>query len=88
MPVLKNQKTAWQAILKLLQRDLTEDQMALLACGPLEMLLTWHGAAFIDRVAHEAGQNPRFNHLLGGVWCQNVPPEIWDRIERTRKTVW
>ena len=47
-------EVAWTAILEILQRDLTEEQTALLAGGPLETLLSWHGAKFIDRVESEA----------------------------------
>ena len=36
-----------------------------LAAGPLEDLLSEHGAALIERVEHEAPTNPAFNLLLG-----------------------
>lgn len=76
---------AWQAILEISKRDLTDEQRALLAGGPLETLLAWHGADFIDRVILEAQQTPRFNDLLGGVWRQKIPEEIWNRIVAARK---
>jgi hypothetical protein len=79
---------AWQTILEILKRELTDDQRALLAAGLMEDLLVWHGAAFIDRVEEEAKVNPRFNHLLGGVWRREMPIEIWERIEKARKEVW
>ena len=81
-------ETAWQVILRLVELDLTEDQRALLAGGPVENLLALHGPQFIDRVEREAKVNPRFNHLLGGVWRQEMPEEIWDRIVRVRREVW
>src|SRR6266478_5670114 len=72
---------AWLAILAISRHTLTEEQMALLAGGPLETLLSWHGGEFIDRVVAQAKHDPRFNHLLGGVWRQEMPQEIWERIE-------
>jgi hypothetical protein len=81
-------EVAWQAILQILQRDLTDDQKASLAAGPLEMLLSYHGAAFIDRVEEQAQRNPRLNHLLGGVWRTDMAQDVWDRVERVRREVW
>lgn len=81
-------EVVWQAISQILQRDLTEDQTALLAGGPLEDLLARHGSVFIDRVEEEAKLNPRFNYLLGGVWRHEMPQEIWERITKARKEVW
>jgi len=43
-------ETAWVFILKVLQENLTEEQKALLAAGPVEDLLALHGAKFIDHV--------------------------------------
>src|SRR5690349_8430056 len=79
---------AWPAILQILERPLTDDQVAILAAGPLEDLLAFHGPEFIDRVEREASQNPRFNHLLGGVWQNRMLPEIWERVRKARKEVW
>lgn len=81
-------EVAWSATLRLLHRDLTEDQLALLAAGPLETLLAYHGEAFIERVEREALKNPRFNHLLGGVWRNDIPADIWQRVQKARKEVW
>jgi hypothetical protein len=81
-------ETIWQVVLKALKHNLTDEQQALLAAGPLEDLLVLHGAAFIGRVEDEAKVNPAFNHLLGGVWRREMPTEIWLRIERARKEVW
>lgn len=79
---------AWSAILQILTQDLSEMQTALLGAGPLESLLGMHGAQFIDRVEQEAKQNERFNHLLGGVWKNQMPKHIWQRVECTRKNFW
>jgi hypothetical protein len=81
-------EVAWLAILEISRRELTDEQKSLLAGGPLETLLAWHGSDFIDRIETEAKNNSIFNHLLGGVWRQDMPDEIWDRIQKIRKTVW
>lgn len=81
-------EVAWAAILEILKRDLTDDQRALLAGGPLETLLAWHGAAFIEREEQEARRNAAFKALLGGVWRQDMPQEIWDRVLKVRGPEW
>ena len=79
---------AWLAILQIAQQELTDEQKSLLAGGPIESLLAWHGSDFIERVLVEAERNPKFNQLLGGVWRLEMPLEIWARIEKARKEVW
>ncbi len=81
-------EVAWMAILQISEQQLTDEQKALLAAGPLETLLSWHGAAFIDRVEQRAQSNAAFRHLLGGVWRQDMPAEIWNRVEKVRSEVW
>ena len=81
-------EVAWPTILQILERELTKDQMAVLAAGPLEDLLAFHGPEFIDRVESEAARNPRFNHLLGGVWQNNILDEIWERVQKARREIW
>ena len=78
----------WNAILEILKHELTDDQKSLLAAGPLENLLAKHGSAFIERVEREAKVNAKLNDLLGGVWRQDMPDEIWRRIESVRRTAW
>lgn len=81
-------EVAWQAILQILQQELTDEQTANLAAGPVESLLTWHGRLFIERIESEAATNSRFNHLLGGVWQNDMPPEIWERVQKARREIW
>lgn len=81
-------EAAWDAILTIAHRPLTEEQAARLAAGPLETLLTEHGPEFIDRVEHTADLDPRFNHLLGGVWRCGMADDVWERVRRARRTSW
>jgi hypothetical protein len=78
----------WHAILEILKMSLSEDQLALLAAGPLETVLSKHGTSLIDRVEQEARNNSKFNHLLGGVWRQGKPEEVWSRVEKARSEIW
>ena len=86
--VCDDPEVGWQAILQILERELTVDQIGVLAAGPLEDLLALHGPEFIDRVEREAPLNPRFHHLLGSVWKNRILPEIWERIQKARGELW
>jgi hypothetical protein len=77
-------EAVWQAVLRIMQRALTEEQISLLAAGPVEDLLVHYGAQFIDRIEAEAQRSPAFAHVLGGVWRGDIPLEIWQRVEAAR----
>ena|ERR1039457_1372368 len=81
-------EVAWPAILEILKRGLAEEQLSVLAAGPLEDLLACHGEQFIDRVELEARRNPSFNHLLGGVWQNQMSQDIWTRVQKARRAIW
>ena len=84
IPPAGDPEAAWQAILRVLQHELSGKQIALLAAGPIEGLLVWHGEQFIDRVEAEARRNPAFADVLGGVSRQNMPDHILKRLEKAR----
>ena len=77
-------EAVWKAILRIMRHKLTEDQIALLAAGPVEDLLALYGGQFIERMEAEAKRDPSFAHVLGGVWQRDMPLEIWRRIEAAR----
>ena len=52
-----------------------------LAAGALEDLLSFHGPGFIDRVEQRARMDPRFAHMLGGVWQFQMTEDIWRRVQ-------
>ena len=81
-------EVAWTAILRLSENQLRMDQIAVLAAGPLETLLSTHGPQFIERIEVEAKRSQPFNHLLGGVWPSSIDPHIWDRVVTSRKAAW
>lgn len=78
----------WQFITAVYKRDLSDKAVAVLAAGPLEDLLAKQGPEFIERVEELARKDPKFNHLLGGVWRNTMTEEIWQRVQAARLHVW
>lgn len=72
---------AWRGILAVLADSRAKTHFALLAAGPLEDLLSYHGSAFIERVEKEAKLNPGFASLLAGVWQFEMSEEVWVRVQ-------
>jgi hypothetical protein len=83
-PPFADPEAVWQAILRTMQHELSDEQISVLAAGPVEDLLVYYGAQFIDRIEAEAQRSPAFLNVLGGVWQSRTPPEIWRRIEALR----
>jgi hypothetical protein len=73
-------EVAWQAIVQLSRRKLTDRQAGLLAAGPLEDLLSYHGPTFIERVVTEARVYPAFRQILGGVDPNAVDDSVLRRM--------
>lgn len=61
--------------------------LGLLAAGMLEDLIPAEDGPVVDAVVAEAGRNPRFRHLLGGVWFSGMAPEVVERLEKAREGV-
>ena len=68
-------------ILTVLKLDQGNEVMEILAAGPLEQVLAQHGETIIERVENIAKSNEMFSSLLGGVWQNSIPNEIWDRVQ-------
>ena len=79
---------AWELILQILATVRSDKIYPVLAAGPLENLLVYHGEKYIERVEKQARQDPAFNMLLGGVWRNSIAKDVWRRVEKARKTVW
>jgi len=79
---------AWQIILALTDRARDPDSVALIAAGPMEDLLSEHGPAFIARVEERAAADPKFNHMLGGVWRLEMTQDVRSRLNKARKEIW
>jgi hypothetical protein len=78
----------WQLILEILETPHHESVGTALAAGPLEDLIAKHGATFIERIESRAKTDPKFKDLLGGVWQNATPKELWARVEAVRGEVW
>lgn len=72
---------AWQFILVVLARASDNRIMEVLAAGPLEDLIVYHGDAVIARVEEEAKRNRIFARLLGGVWKNRMSDSVWARVQ-------
>jgi hypothetical protein len=77
----------WLAILEVLSRNPPQEVLGVLAAGPLEDLIRFHGPKFIDQIEAESRRNPAFRWLLGGVW-RGSTPEVWARVEKARGEPW
>jgi hypothetical protein len=84
----KQPELCWEIIVEILHTPHHESVDWNLAAGPLEDLLAWHGAKFIDRVEERAQSDPKFKELLGGVWQNATPRELWARVEAARGEPW
>ena len=67
------QQRKLKQVLGLLAAAPDDWQVGLLAAGPLEELMRYHGAAVIDEVATEARQNLRLRQALAGSWLEPGP---------------
>jgi hypothetical protein len=72
---------AWQFILAVLATDQSNIVMENLSAGPLENLLVQHPAETILKVEAESQTNPAFRKLLGGVWKNDMPDDVWKRVQ-------
>ena len=71
---------AWEVILEIYKLCKTDLQLAVLAAGPLEILLGTHGEQFIERCDSLARQDESFLYLLTGVWGKHrMSNDLWSR---------
>lgn len=72
--------------MELVLRAQSDYQLASLASGPLEDLLAKHGGNFIERIERAASNNDKFRETLVGVWQNEIPEDVWIRVEKARGT--
>lgn len=82
----ENPELCWHAIIEILSRQPCEKVLGMLAAGPLEDLIEFHGPVYIDRIEAAARNDPGFRQLLTGVW-ESSTPEIWCRVVTARSGV-
>jgi hypothetical protein len=71
----------WDVILQIVSESNNESVLGNLAAGPLEDLIAWHGAKFIERVEAQARRDNRFREVLAGVWQNETPHDVWARVQ-------
>lgn len=70
----------WQFILAAVAQA-SDEQHGRIAAGPVEHLLGWHGASYIDEVERRAEADPKFARMLSGVWKYRMSDDVWARVE-------
>ncbi len=78
----ENPERCWDLIEEIRNLDGSDIMLANLAAGPLEELLVRHGAAMIERVEQRAREDARYRRLLGAMWQNDIPVELWQRVKR------
>ena len=71
----------WELILQVIRNTDKPDVLGMLAAGPLEDLVNYHGGLFIDRIEETAKRDDKFREVLDGVWPSSDSP-VRQRIER------
>lgn len=71
-------------IVAVLERGVSNEVRDLLAAGPLEDLLGFHGPAVIDEVERLARESPILRDTLQGVAQFMMSDEIWSRVVAVR----
>jgi hypothetical protein len=72
---------AWDRILALISNSRPES-LRFVAAGPLEDLISKHGAVMIDRIEALAASDPQFLSCLAGVWGHiRFEPSIYARVQ-------
>ncbi len=77
----------WRLVQLAAKMDLTAQQAAYFAAGPLEDLLGHHGEAFIDRLEVAARRQPNIRNFVACVWRGQMSDAIWDRVLALRETL-
>lgn len=78
-------EACWRMIELAAAMDLTEFQACLLAAGPLEDLLGYHGEQFIERVETATRRESGMRTIVAGVWKGIMPAPIWARFLAMRE---
>jgi Family of unknown function (DUF6869) len=74
----------WVLLRVLLEASESDEDLAVVAAGPLEEMLIAQGAAVIDELEAEASRSPRFRRLLSGVWRSTIEENVWQRVQAAR----
>jgi hypothetical protein len=81
-------ETAWDTIQEIIRLDHSDQILANIGAGPFEDLMGSHGAQFINRVEKCARTNAAFKRMLGIVWKNSIPQDVWIRIQAIAPPSW
>jgi hypothetical protein len=81
-------EAAWNVIQEIIALDQSDEILANVGAGSFEDLLAKHGARFIDRVESCARAHLGFRRMLGVVWKNEIPDEVWNRIKAIAPPSW
>ncbi len=81
-------ETAWNVIQEIIALDHSDQILASVGAGPFEDLMGSHGAQFIDRVEKCARTHTAFQRMLGIVWKNAIPDDVWSRIQAIAPPSW
>ena len=79
---------ACDVVQQIIAQDQSDQILSNVGAGPIEDLLVHHGARIIDRVESCARSNPAFKRMLGIVWKNRVPDDVWNRIKAIAPSSW
>lgn len=71
----------WRFIRAAVSQAESDEELGQVAAGPMEHLMGWHGADFIDAVEAQAAADPKFARMLGGVWKYMMKDDVWERVQ-------
>jgi hypothetical protein len=72
---------AWKLVLAIWSLDQSIPIRQSLSTGPIEELLCYHGEYILPKIERQAKADPSFARLLGGVWQNSIPDDIWNRLQ-------
>ena len=72
---------AWQLILTIWSLDQSIPTKQSLSAGLIEELLCYHGEFMIQHIERQAKADRSFATLLGAVWQNTMPDNVWNRLQ-------
>jgi hypothetical protein len=84
----ENYEELWEFIKHTYQQKLPQKVISILAADPMEDLLANAGEQYIKQIEELARKDSSFNYLLGGVWQNETPADVWMRVLKIRNEAW
>jgi hypothetical protein len=71
----------WKFILAAMDAARTPDERSHIAAGPVEYLLSKHGAEFIGFLEQLAADKADWAEMMRGVWRLGSSDDVWERVQ-------